>query len=336
MADSERLIQLRKTLRDSGQWNAAFDGDIELPEWVEVIDREQYSMLVDKDDVEKNKKYDWSAFAAATNNEIYDSERGWLVEPPAQSLHSLSTIIESTEARCFRCTEAVKGHVAGFPFAAFESVQMDEQSEPRALSMVDFGYAVYRMDGVFLPEVMLANKQYEMVDVAITMQSGKVFECDRIHATDTLNNGHDRESFTALDAANMAIRRESIKRDNIFAVMVTPPNGKVVSIDPADVWTLRKIITESVGEERAPDTIATLGYDEKTLDRPAPRIGTCWVLDESDENKHAAVRELHWGYHISTTTGEQLFSEDEPKDLIPRNEIRRRDKDNDNDNDFSM
>ena len=81
-----------------------------------------------------------AAFAAATNNELFDPEwRGgkWMVEA-IETQETLDQWEDSSKGWNER-TSMQSGEIAGFPFRAWERVQAIKGQARRSISVIDFG-----------------------------------------------------------------------------------------------------------------------------------------------------------------------------------------------------
>ncbi len=88
-----------------------------------------------------------AAFAAATNNELFDADyKGgeWMVEA-VETHETLEQWEESSKGWNER--SAMKtGEIAGFPFRAWKQVQAVKGQARRAMSVIDFGDVRYAID----------------------------------------------------------------------------------------------------------------------------------------------------------------------------------------------
>lgn len=81
-----------------------------------------------------------AAFAAATNNELFDADYNggeWMVEA-VETSETIENFVEASNSYN-ECTREKFGEIAGFKFAAFSRVQLRKGDQRRALSVVDFG-----------------------------------------------------------------------------------------------------------------------------------------------------------------------------------------------------
>ena len=81
------------------------------------------------------------AFAAATNNDLYDpaypGEDKWMVEA-VETRETIDNFVEASNSYA-ECTREKFGEIAGFKFVAFAQVQVRKGMPRRALSVIDFG-----------------------------------------------------------------------------------------------------------------------------------------------------------------------------------------------------
>ena len=88
-----------------------------------------------------------AAFAAATNNELFDPEwRGgeWMVE--AVETHETLEQWEESAKGWNERTPMKSGEIAGFPFRAWKQVQAVKGQQRRAMSVIDFGDVRFAID----------------------------------------------------------------------------------------------------------------------------------------------------------------------------------------------
>lgn len=92
-----------------------------------------------------------AAFAAATNNELFDTDLqrdgtqyGWQVDA-VETHDSIGAFVEAS-SDYNECTWEKFGEIAGFKFVAFSSVQFRKGSPRRSLSVIDFGEVRYAID----------------------------------------------------------------------------------------------------------------------------------------------------------------------------------------------
>ena len=78
-----------------------------------------------------------AAFAAATNEDLYDAEYGWMVQA-VETSETIQNFVEASNGYN-ECTREKFGEIAGFRFVAFEEVQPRKGDQRRALSVIDFG-----------------------------------------------------------------------------------------------------------------------------------------------------------------------------------------------------
>lgn len=80
-----------------------------------------------------------AAFAAATNNELFDADprfNEWMVEA-VETQETIEQFIESS-AKWASCTKDQFGEIAGCKFVAWREVQVAKGQQRRALSVIDF------------------------------------------------------------------------------------------------------------------------------------------------------------------------------------------------------
>ncbi|OQY69758.1 MAG: hypothetical protein B6D47_08515 [Rhodocyclaceae bacterium UTPRO2] len=80
------------------------------------------------------------AFAAATNNELYDADYnggGWMIEA-VETRETIGNFVEASNGYA-ECTREKFGEIAGFQFVAFSKVQVRKGDQRRQLSVIDFG-----------------------------------------------------------------------------------------------------------------------------------------------------------------------------------------------------
>lgn len=88
-----------------------------------------------------------AAFAAATNNELFDAEYNggeWMVE--AVETHETLGQWEEASKGWNECSSMKSGEIAGFPFRAWKQVQAVKGQPRRAMSVVDFGDVRFAID----------------------------------------------------------------------------------------------------------------------------------------------------------------------------------------------
>ena len=91
-------------------------------------------------EIKMNTTKNLAAFAAATNNELFDADyKGgeWMVEA-TETHETLEQWIESSQ-NWNEKTSMKRGEIAGFPFLAWKSAQADKGQARRAMSVIDFG-----------------------------------------------------------------------------------------------------------------------------------------------------------------------------------------------------
>lgn len=79
-------------------------------------------------------------FAAATNNELFDSEwKGgeWMTEA-VETHETIGNFIDASKNYA-KCSPSKTGTIAGFPFIAWRQIQVSKGKKRRSLSVVDFG-----------------------------------------------------------------------------------------------------------------------------------------------------------------------------------------------------
>lgn len=80
------------------------------------------------------------AFAAATNNELYDADYNggeWMIEA-VETRETIDNFVEASNGYA-ECTREKFGEIAGFKFVAFAKVQVRKGDQRRQLSVIDFG-----------------------------------------------------------------------------------------------------------------------------------------------------------------------------------------------------
>ena len=88
-----------------------------------------------------------AAFAAATNNELFDAEYNggeWMVE--SVETHETLEMWEESSKGWNERTAMKTGEIAGFPFRAWKQVQAVKGQQRRAMSVVDFGDVRFAID----------------------------------------------------------------------------------------------------------------------------------------------------------------------------------------------
>lgn len=92
-----------------------------------------------------------AAFAAATNNEIYDPAPdpdgdpwGWMIRA-VETQETIEHFLEAAKGYA-ECTAPKFGEIAGFPFVAFRKIQPRRGMPRQELTVVDFGGARVAMD----------------------------------------------------------------------------------------------------------------------------------------------------------------------------------------------
>jgi len=81
-----------------------------------------------------------AAFAAATNNDLFDPSFGegeWLIEA-VETQETIDDFVAAS-ANYAEATPARHGEIAGFKFVAFKTVQLRRGMPRRELSVIDFG-----------------------------------------------------------------------------------------------------------------------------------------------------------------------------------------------------
>ncbi len=81
-----------------------------------------------------------AAFAAATNNELFDAEYNggeWMIEA-VETRETIENFVDSSNGYN-SCTKDKFGEIAGFKFVAWSEVQPRKGDQRRALSVIDFG-----------------------------------------------------------------------------------------------------------------------------------------------------------------------------------------------------
>ena len=81
-----------------------------------------------------------AAFAAATNNELFDAEYNggeWMIEA-VETRETIESFVVSSNGYN-ECTHEKFGEIAGLKFVAFSKVQPRKGDQRRALSVIDFG-----------------------------------------------------------------------------------------------------------------------------------------------------------------------------------------------------
>lgn len=88
-----------------------------------------------------------AAFAAATNNELFDAEYNggeWMVE--AVETHETLEMWEESSKGWNERSAMKAGEIAGFPYRAWKQVQAVKGQPRRAMSVIDFGDVRYAID----------------------------------------------------------------------------------------------------------------------------------------------------------------------------------------------
>jgi hypothetical protein len=88
-----------------------------------------------------------AAVAAATNNEIYDSDfcgGDWMVEA-VETRETIEDFVAASNNYA-ECTAEKFGEIAGFKFVAFSRVQLRKGDKRRPLSVIDFGDVRFALD----------------------------------------------------------------------------------------------------------------------------------------------------------------------------------------------
>ena len=84
-----------------------------------------------------------AAFAAATNNDLYDPDfcgKGvgeWMVE--AVQTHETLAQFEESSARWAECSGAQRGEIAGLSYICWSKVQNVRGAQRRSMWVIDFG-----------------------------------------------------------------------------------------------------------------------------------------------------------------------------------------------------
>lgn len=81
-----------------------------------------------------------AAFAAATNNELFDAEYNggeWMIEA-VETRETIENFVEASNSYN-ECTREKFGEIAGLKFVAFAKVQPRKGDQRRALSVIDCG-----------------------------------------------------------------------------------------------------------------------------------------------------------------------------------------------------
>jgi hypothetical protein len=94
-----------------------------------------------------NAQQNIAAFAAATNNELFDAEYNggeWMIDAFATG-ETLDQIIESSKGWAEK-SAANHGVIAGFPFVSYSKMQARRGDARRSLSVVDFGDVRYVLE----------------------------------------------------------------------------------------------------------------------------------------------------------------------------------------------
>jgi hypothetical protein len=95
----------------------------------------------------QNAQQNIAAFAAATNNELFDAEwQGgkWMIDA-VQTSETLDQIIDSAKGWAEKSAPN-HGVIAGFPFVAYSKMQSRRGDARRSLSVVDFGDVRYVLE----------------------------------------------------------------------------------------------------------------------------------------------------------------------------------------------
>lgn len=82
----------------------------------------------------------FQAFAAATNNELFDPEYNggeWMIEA-VETRETIENFVEASNSYA-ECSREKFGEIAGFKFVAFAKVQVRKGQPRRQLSVIDFG-----------------------------------------------------------------------------------------------------------------------------------------------------------------------------------------------------
>lgn len=88
-----------------------------------------------------------AAFAAATNNELFDPEwKGgeWMIDA-VETRETIEQYVESS-ARWNERSAMKSGTIAGFPFVAWKNCQAIKGQPRRTMSVVDFGDVRFAID----------------------------------------------------------------------------------------------------------------------------------------------------------------------------------------------
>lgn len=88
-----------------------------------------------------------AAFAAATNNELFDADyKGgeWMVEA-VETQETIEQFVESSRGWASHTKESF-GEIAGFKFVAWSQAQIEKGQPRHALSVIDFGDVRYAID----------------------------------------------------------------------------------------------------------------------------------------------------------------------------------------------
>jgi hypothetical protein len=94
-----------------------------------------------------NAQQNIAAFAAATNNELFDADyKGgtWMIDA-VQTSETIDQIIDSAKNWAEKSTPT-HGVIAGFPFVSYSKMQARRGDARRSLSVVDFGDVRYVLE----------------------------------------------------------------------------------------------------------------------------------------------------------------------------------------------
>jgi hypothetical protein len=94
-----------------------------------------------------NAQQNIAAFAAATNNELFDADyKGgtWMIDA-VQTSETIDQIIDSAKNWAEKSTPT-HGVIAGFPFVSYSKMRARRGDARRSLSVVDFGNVRYVLE----------------------------------------------------------------------------------------------------------------------------------------------------------------------------------------------
>lgn len=95
----------------------------------------------------QNTQQNIAAFAAATNNELFDADYNggtWMIHA-VETSETLGQIVDSAKGWAGKSAPNY-GVIAGFPFVSYEKIQVRRGDARRSLSVVDFGDVRYALE----------------------------------------------------------------------------------------------------------------------------------------------------------------------------------------------